>query len=92
MARKAIKKTIKEKLKSPEASLKKDSELFFLLIDCISCPYLENGFKQDLLKHFGISKKKLRDEIINLRQNWFTKWVNFSFADELDSKQSDEVY
>ena len=91
-ARKAIKKTIKEKLKSPEASLKKDSELFFLLIDCISCPYLENGFKQDLLKHFGISKKKLRDEIINLRQNWFTKWVNFSFADELDSKQSDEVY
>lgn len=91
-ARKAIKKTIKEKLMSPDVSLKKDTELFLLLLDCISCPYLEVGFKRDLLKYFGISKKRLQDELINLRENWFTKWVDFSFSDELDSKQSDEVY
>ncbi|UYO75023.1 RNA-directed DNA polymerase [Halomonas qinghailakensis] len=91
-AKKAVKKVIKEKLKEPDVSLKKDTELFLLLIDCTSCPFLEVNFKRELLKHFGISKKKLQDELINLRENWFTKWVDFSFSDELDSKQSDEVY
>lgn len=91
-ARKAIKKTIKEKLTAPDVSLKRDTELFFILIDCISCPFLEVNFKRSLLKHFGISKRKLQDELISLRENWFTKWVDFSFSEELDSKQSDEVY
>ncbi|MEE1673708.1 RNA-directed DNA polymerase [Agarivorans aestuarii] len=90
--RRAIKKTIKSKLKAPNLSLTKDTELFLLLIDCISCPFLEMGFKHDLLKHFGISKKKLREDLFILRENWFTKWVGFSFSHELDYKQSDEVY
>lgn len=90
--RRAIKKVIKSKLTSPSTSIQKDTEAFLLFMDCISCPYLEDNFKRTLLKHFGISRKKLQGEIIALRDNWFTKWKDFSFAEELDSKQSDEVY
>lgn len=91
-ARKAIKKTIRNKLTSPGFSLNKDTELFLLLMDCISCPFLEVNFKRQLLRHFGIRTTKLQEELINLKKNWFTKWIDFSFSEELDSKQSDEVY
>tara|TARA_Y100000310_G_scaffold80911_1_gene77547 strand:- start:3984 stop:6059 length:2076 start_codon:yes stop_codon:yes gene_type:complete len=91
-ARKGIKRIIKTKLTAPGISIRKDTEAFLLLMDCISCPYLEDNFKRTLLKHFGLGKRKLQSEIMALRDNWFTKWKGFSFAEELDSKQSDEVY
>ncbi|WP_345875987.1 antiviral reverse transcriptase Drt3b [Shewanella algae] len=90
--RKAVKRQIKAKLLSPNTHKTKDSEAFLLLMDCISCPYLEVGFKKSLLSHYGISNSRLQSEVVALKDNWFTKWKDFSFAEELDSKQSDEVY
>jgi hypothetical protein len=91
-AKRAIKKLIKSKLTTPNVSIHKDTETFLLFMDCISCPFLEDNFKRTLLNHFGISQRKLQNEVIALRENWFTKWKDFSFAEELDSKQSEEVY
>ena len=88
----AIKKTIVIKLRKNTPTLAKDTESFLLLMDCLSCPYLNVSYKHYLLKLFGISVPSERKNIILDKSLYFTKWENFEFGKELDAKQSDSVY
>ncbi len=78
----------------------KSSELTHLLLDLLSCPYLEDIFKikiYSIYKNFT-SKKELieaRKVIYFNKKNhkyWFTKWERFNLAKELEYKKSQEVY
>ena len=72
----------------------KSTELILMLFDLISCPFLDDEFKNQLLAFYGIddSMSQIRNDIINFRQFWFTKWTNFDFGKELEAKKSQEVY
>jgi len=102
---------------------KTNTELILLLLDCMSCPFLdqeisahqknkiklarERGskslnkyisearnsqyqFKKDLLNLVGLNKNQLL--LIEQERYWFTKWTEFDFGMELQSKRSQEVY
>lgn len=73
-------------------SLEQSTELTLLLFDCLTCPYLDLPFKRKLLSLYEISDKDMQLKIITNRTYWFTKWTNFDFGRELDSKHSQEVY
>ena len=70
----------------------------FLLFDTISCPYLENTTKEEILKIYGVGDATVRRGIIDYKvqqsskQQWFTTWYNFDFGKELDRKKGFEVY
>lgn len=76
----------------------KDSELVLLLFDLISCPYVPTAKKDEALKIFGVSDPALAADIVGYSdeatksQRWFTNWLEFDFAKELDAKRSQEVY
>lgn len=70
----------------------KTAEMIFLLFDLLTCPYLDNDFKRRILNLNGVSDLDMQLRIIRYRQHWFTKWNNFDFGRELDTKQSKDVY
>ena len=70
---------------------KKHAELIFLLLDMLTCPYVTDDFKKQLLIFAGVDESS-QVSIINHRKYWFTKWSNFKFAKELEAKKSIEVY
>jgi len=69
-----------------------DTELVLLLFDVISCPYLDEKFKKDLLNLYGIKEPSIQESVIKMRKYWFTKWSDFDFDKELNSKRSKSVY
>ena len=63
-------------------------------MDLIVCPFLDEIYKTELLKAFGIPIDLIPDVLL-FKQNqkyWFTKWENFDLDKELNSKNSLEVY
>ncbi|WP_158294505.1 antiviral reverse transcriptase Drt3b [Halomonas urmiana] len=90
--RKALKEIILKKIKMHKSSLGKNTECLLLALDCVSCPYLDEGFKRKILRLYEIRSKVLQEDIISYKENWFTKWRGFEFSKELDAKQSQEVY
>lgn len=72
----------------------KTTELILLFFDLLACPYLNRIFKNKLLTLYGVSTRsgRLRTAIIEKREYWFTKWTDFDFGKELESKKSLEVY
>lgn len=73
----------------------KSSELTLMLLDLISCPFLERKFKNELFSLYGLKGQKdglLKSAIIEYRDNWFTKWTSFDFGKALEAKKSEEVY
>lgn len=90
--KKALEELILHKIKLHRDSLEKSAECLLLLLDCISCPYLDDDFKRKILRLWDVRSRALQDEVIRSRDNWFTKWTNFEFSRELDAKQSEEVY
>jgi hypothetical protein len=90
--RRALKKLIMQKVDSCEKDKDIDSEIYMLLMDCITCPYLEDGFKARLLSKFNITGRKLQCDVIESRDFWFTDWWGFRLNEALDAKQSEEVY
>ncbi len=70
----------------------KASELVYLLFDILTCPYLDLNYKQEILTLHGVTDPTLQEEIIYIRNHWFTKWTDFDFGKELDAKHSQEVY
>lgn len=68
-----------------------DSEMVHLTLDLIACPYLSTYFKKSILSYYEIEPSSVK-QIINVNEFWFTKWKDFNFAKELDSKLSNEVY
>ncbi|MGA1932772.1 antiviral reverse transcriptase Drt3b [Arcobacter sp. YIC-464] len=74
-----------------KGSLNKGTETVFLLFDILSCPYINEKFKNLILKKYGVAEN-LHKKIINEEKNWFIKWDNLDFMLELKNKKSLEVY
>ncbi len=76
----------------------KKSELVLLLLDLLSCPYLEESFKKELLELRKITNNQTKEQIIawgkKEKENryWFVKWEGFNLEKELDAKKGQEVY
>ena len=68
------------------------TELTILLFDLLSCPFLEDEFKKDLLGYYDITNTSELNKIIERKGYWFLKWDNFDFGKELEAKKSLEVY
>jgi hypothetical protein len=92
-----IKDTLKEHIRGKFEKVQKDNrrrmtELTILLFDLLSCPFLEDEFKKDLLGYYDITDSSELNEIIKRKDYWFSKWDNFDFGKELEAKKSLEVY
>ncbi len=83
-----------------EQNIHQNSEILFLALDSLSCPYIDNISKQDILSHFGITDPPLLSALLSgnylsfsaNQPVFFFKWDDFDFSRELDAKQSFEVY
>jgi hypothetical protein len=90
-----IKSQILEKVESKfnqcnKDNLNKNTELVMLLLDLLSCPFVDDKQKRELLTIFN--KNKDKDSLIKFRKEWFIKWENFNLANEIEIKKSQEVY
>jgi hypothetical protein len=82
-------------------NISKKAELVFLLMDMLTCPYLDDQTKINKDDKYRYKKKLLSLSgvdpvnhigIIEKENFWFTKWTDFKFGKELESKRSQEVY
>jgi hypothetical protein len=82
-------------------NIRKKAELVFLLMDMLTCPYLDDQTKTNKDEKYRYKKKLLSLSgvdsanhigIIEKENFWFTKWTDFKFGNELESKRSQEVY
>lgn len=88
-----LKKHILAKYKSIDINnISKDAGLVILTLDLLSTPYFNRKFKNELLKLCGISsyQRQILESVENI--DIFTKWHNFDFERELNTKRSKEVY
>ena len=95
MTKNILKKYIINKIESIHFDNRiKNTEFILLFFDLIVCPYLDRNFKNKIFLLFGIpmSSGRLKSNIINKQEFWFTKWKDFDFGKELDAKRSQEVY
>ncbi|MES2398080.1 MAG: antiviral reverse transcriptase Drt3b [Bacteroidota bacterium] len=93
-----IKKMFKAQGKDNSA---KKAEMVFLLLDILTCPYVDDlskkkkeekyKYKKELLSLMGVQEAN-HIGIIEMENFWFTKWTDFQFGAELESKKSQEVY
>lgn len=72
-------------------TLSSDSEMIHLTLDLIACPFININYKKTLLSKYGIPAPSVK-KIVGINSFWFTKWKDFNFAKELDSKFNNEVY
>jgi len=63
-----------------------------LFFDLLSCPYLDDNFKRDLLLFYDITDPAEQSAILSRREYWFAKWTGFDFLEALEAKKSQEVY
>lgn len=84
---------VKEKFKNcseNEGKCKTNTELVILLLDLLSCPFVDETDKKDILGCFGIKEDK--NALIKFRKEWFIKWEKFDLSKEIELKISQEVY
>lgn len=75
--------------------LRKNTELTLLLMDLMTCPYINPSDKNRFLFLNGITDSVIQNKIItfSLKQKyWFIKWKDFNLAEEIEMKKSQEVY
>ena len=92
-----IKDTLKEHIRCKFEKVQKNNrikmtELTILLFDLLSCPFLEDDYKKELLEYYDITNVSEVNKIVARKDYWFTKWDNFDFGKELEAKKSLEVY
>lgn len=92
-----LKKHIRTKYEiADNHNISKNTELVILTLDLLSCPYLKdnnNEFKREILGLCGIdTHQRLIIEKVEKQVNLFTKWSDFDFEKELNTKRSQEVY
>lgn len=78
-----------------EAERKRNSELTILTADMMTCPFVDDTYKQELLTLMGITEMKDQRMILRLakKQKYiFTRWTMFNLNKELQAKISQEVY
>lgn len=73
-------------------NLGKNTELVLLLMDLMTCPFIEKDFKKQLLVICGVIGNDKHEYIINFNKYWFIKWTDFNLAEEIEMKKSQEVY
>ncbi len=89
-----LKEILKEhvKAKFEKSNRLKMAELTFLFFDLLSCPYLDEVFKKELLAKYNVTDTAVQTAILSRKELWFTKWTDFDFSKELEAKKSQEVY
>jgi hypothetical protein len=91
-----IKEVIKEKIKDTDKQQRNIStEITLLKMDILTCPYLDEEYKKEILKMFNITDKTKQESIIKYAMNqksWFIKWKGFNMNYEVNAKVSQEVY
>lgn len=78
-----------------ESERKRNSELTILTADMMTCPFVDDTYKQDLLSLIGITETKDQESIMRFakKQKYiFTRWTMFNLNKELQAKISQEVY
>ena len=78
-----------------EAERKRNSELTILTADMMTCPFVDDAYKQKLLTLMGITEMKGQQMILGFakKQKYiFTRWTMFNLNKELQAKVSQEVY
>lgn len=78
-----------------ESERKRNSELTILTADMMTCPFVDNAYKQSLLTLIGITETKDQQMIMRFakKQKYiFTRWTMFNLNKELQAKISQEVY
>ena len=74
---------------------KRNSELTILTADMMTCPFVDDAYKQKLLTLMGIAEMKDQQMILRFakKQKYiFTRWTMFNLNKELQAKISQEVY
>lgn len=74
---------------------KRNSELTILTADMMTCPFVDDTYKQSLLTLIGITEIKDQQMIMRFakKQKYiFTRWTMFNLNKELQAKISQEVY
>ena len=78
-----------------EVERKRNSELTILTADMMTCPFVDDAYKQKLLTLMGIAEMKDQRMILRFakKQKYiFTRWTMFNLNKELQAKISQEVY
>lgn len=78
-----------------ETERKRNSELTILTADMMTCPFLDDKYKQKLLRLMGITETEDQRMILRFakKQKYiFTRWTMFNLNKELQAKISQEVY
>lgn len=78
-----------------ESERKRNAELTILTSDMMTCPFVDDAYKQSLLTLMGITEIKDQQMIMRFakKQKYiFTRWTLFNLNKELQAKISQEVY
>lgn len=78
-----------------ESERKRNSELTILTADMMTCPFVNDAYKQNLLTLMGITETRDQQMIMSFakKQKYiFTRWTMFNLNKELQAKISQEVY
>ena len=78
-----------------ESERKRNSELTILTADMMTCPFVDDSYKQSLLTLIGITETKDQQMIMRFAKKQkfiFTRWTMFNLNKELQAKISQEVY
>lgn len=78
-----------------ETERKRNAELTILTADMMTCPFVDEAYKQNLLKLMGITEVEDQRMIMRFakKQKYiFTRWTMFNLNKELQAKISQEVY
>lgn len=78
-----------------ESERKRNSELTILTADMMTCPFVNDAYKQNLLTLMGITEMRDQQMIMSFakKQKYiFTRWIMFNLNKELQAKISQEVY
>ena len=91
-----IKKIIISKIENVHIDdRRRNSEIMILIMDLLTCPYLDAIFKNYLLTLLSVTDECTQDKILQAsvsQKVWFTKWKEFDLNYELSAKVSQEVY
>ncbi len=82
---------ILEKIESIRVNHPKDTEFLMLVLDLIVCPYVSDGFKEQIAQMAGFPPSELAN-LQTANSLWFTAWADFDLGKVLDAKRSREVY
>ena len=96
----SLKKLLKEEIRKKyrlvaESERKRNSELTILTADMMTCPFVDDAYKQSLLRLMGITETEDQRMILRFakKQKYiFTRWTMFDLNKELQAKISQEVY